>query len=239
MANQTAPILEFESVTTEDDPRYGAPITLASFQLNRGDLGIFRFDRHFAKNPLADAAMGLVELADGDIRFAGDSWAKLRPGRAARRRGEIGRLFGHHGWVYHLDVDENITLCERHHTHRPYPEIEKEALALADFFGLPTGLPTARPATVDPHTLQKSACVRMLLGSPQLLIIDEPPGGLYPDVLAALKNFLPSARLRGMAVLWTTADADTWSTADIDPTFRGDVTEPGLALSVNSATAIE
>jgi phospholipid/cholesterol/gamma-HCH transport system ATP-binding protein len=223
MANQGS-ILSFDSVSTAKDlPAYDLPMLNVSLALDAGELALFRFDRHAPRTVLPDAAMGLVEIASGSVRFMGDDWQRLSPGRAAERRGEIGRFFGTRGWVFHLDVDENITLSQRHHTRRPLAEIEHEANELAVTIGLKTGMPQVRPSLADAHDLQKCSCVRLLLGSPRLLIIDEPPTGLFSDVLSMLKPQIERLRNAGSAVLWMSADPAVWDDTAIKSTYRTDV----------------
>ena len=223
MANHDS-ILSFDSVSTATDlPEYDLPMLNMSLALAAGELALFRFDRQASRNILPDAAMGLVEIASGTVRFMGDDWQRLSPGHAAERRGEIGRFFGTRGWVFHLDVDENITLSQRHHTRRPMAEIEHEANELAVAIGLKTGMPQVRPSLADAHDLQKCSCVRLLLGSPRLLIVDEPPTGLFSDVLSMLKPQIERLRNAGSAVLWMSADPAVWDDAAIKPTFAADV----------------
>ena len=229
MDQPSAPILEFLEVTTAPDAWFDVPLTHASFALGNGDLAMFRFHHQAPRSPLADAAMGLAELQAGQVRFRGVPWQEISPTEEARRRGQIGRLFGMHGWVNHLDVDENITLRLRHHTRRPLAEIEREATELACAFGL-RELPRTRPANLDVHDLQGAACVRMLLGSPMLLIIDEPPSGFYPDVLVALRPQIATVRASGAAVVWLSADRAVWGDESLKATIRGEVGQPGLGL---------
>ncbi len=225
-------ILAFDSASTAQEvPGYDLPMLNASLRLNPGELALYRFNSQTPRFPLADAAMGLIDLATGRVQFMTDDWHKLFPGTASAHRGQIGRLFGSHGWVFHLDVEENVTLSQRHHTRRSLADIEQETLALSAAFGLPTGPPQVRPGMVNAHDLQRSAAVRLLLGSPRLLIIDEPPTGLFPDVLAALLPQIQKMRSAGSAVLWITADPTFWTDATINPTFRGDASQPNLQLT--------
>jgi phospholipid/cholesterol/gamma-HCH transport system ATP-binding protein len=218
--SDTAPILVFDSITTGIDPWYDTSVENFSLALKPGELGLIRFDRHAPRGPLPDAAMGLIELTAGEICFLGESWTSLSANVASQRRGQIGRLFAERGWVHHLDVDENITLRQRHHTRRAVAEIETEAEAIARAMGLRGGLPRVRPAHVDPRDLQRAAGVRMLLGSPPLLVVDEPPSGLYAEVFDALNEQVNTARGAGAAVLWLSADPAVW--ASLQPTFRVD-----------------
>src|SRR2546428_12714184 len=121
-----SPILEFSSVSTSPDIVYDLPLSDVTFALRGGELALVRFDHHAPRTPLADAAMGLAALDAGEVRILGENWETLSPDQASRCRGQIGRLFEHR-WVFHLDVDENVTLRLRHHTRRPLAEIDLEA----------------------------------------------------------------------------------------------------------------
>jgi phospholipid/cholesterol/gamma-HCH transport system ATP-binding protein len=219
------PILEFESVTTEPGQWPAGDLVDCTLSLAAGELALVRFDPRDGVGPIPDVASGMVEPARGAVRFRGKDWADMRPAGAARRRGRIGRYFGRHGWVNHLDVDENVTLRERHHTHRPLAEIHAEADALARALGLPDGLPTLRPGQTDPRELQRAACVRMLLGSPPLILFDEPPAGLPTALVDAVLAQLRRARGRGAAVLWLTADPLVWQNRAVEPTWTWDRTD--------------
>ena len=218
------PILAFDAVSTEVDLWPAGELCELSFAVRAGELALIRFDRRDGHGPIPDVAMGLVEPETGDVRIHGEPWSALRPAEASRARGQIGRYFGYHGWVKHLDVDENVTLRERHHTRRPLSDIADEADRLARAMGLANGLPTGRPAAVDPRDLQRAACVRMLLGGCPLILFDEPAGGLPPALTDAVAAEIRVARGRGVAVVWLTADAATWQDRSLDPTLRLDRT---------------
>ncbi len=233
------PILEFTSVTTSPDPWFDMPLLETTFAIKPGELGLIRFDHHSPRLPIADAAMGLAGLQTGDVHFLGQPWTTFSPREAAQNRGQIGRLFGVHGWVYHLDVDENMTLRLRHHTKRTLADIDREVIELSEVFGLHGDVPRSRPSNIDSRDLQRAACVRMLLGSPLLIVIDEPPSGFFSDILRVLVRQVEAARERGAAILWLSADAAVWTDDTLRPTFRGDAFEPGLGLMPATAAAAE
>jgi phospholipid/cholesterol/gamma-HCH transport system ATP-binding protein len=231
----TTPILAFDSVTTAVDDWFDTPLDHFDLAVNPGELALFRFDRHSHGVPVPDAAMGMVDLISGETRFQGQPWASLSARATAQQRGKIGRFFGEQGWVHHLDIDENITLRQRHHTRRPLVDIESEANQLAQSMGLTGGLPQVRPDRVEARDLQRAACVRMLLGSPLLLIIDEPAAGLYSDVLSALMEQVEKARVRGAAVLWLSADPFVWADDSLRPTRRINLAELRSGTAVAAA----
>jgi len=217
-------ILELTGVTVESDPTYDSPLWNVSLRLGAGELALVRLERGVVRLPLADAAEGLAEHYDGTATFLGREWRAVPAGEGAALRGRIGRVFdavgaGGAGWVSHLDVDENVMLAQRHHTRRSSSEIEAEAAKLARMFGLP-GLPRGRPAQTRATDLQRAACVRAFLGAPDLILLERPAQGVYPEIMPPLINAVRSARSRGAAVVWLTDTPAVWSDRGIRPTWR-------------------
>jgi phospholipid/cholesterol/gamma-HCH transport system ATP-binding protein len=169
--------------------------------------------------PLADAAEGLVTPVQGTVTFLGEDWQTMTPDRAAAQRGKIGRVFEGESWLSSLNVDQNITLAQRHHTRRPVKEIEREATQLCRVFGL-AGLPHGRPSNARWQDLQKAACARAFLGEPILILLEDPTVGIYADVIAPLIDTVRQARHRGAAVLWTTNELQVWNNPALGATAR-------------------
>ena len=217
-------ILELTGVTVESDPAYDSPIWNVSLRLGPGELALVRLERGVVRLPLADAAGGLAEDYVGTAAFLGRDWRSVARGEGAALRGRIGRVFDADaahgaGWVSHLDVDENIVLAQRHHTRRPSSEIEAEAAKLARMFGLP-GLPRGRPAQTRLPDLQRAACARAFLGTPDLILLERPAQGVFPEIMPPLINAVRSARARGAAVVWLTDTPAVWGDRGIRPTRR-------------------
>jgi phospholipid/cholesterol/gamma-HCH transport system ATP-binding protein len=217
-------ILELAGVTVESAPVYDSPVWNVTLRLAPGELALVRLERGVVRLPLADAAGGLAENYEGTAAFLGREWRSVAPGEGAALRGRIGRVFDAvgavgTGWVNSLDVDENIMLSQRHHTRRPTADIEAEAAKLARMFGLP-GLPRGRPAQMRLPDLQRAACVRAFLGTPDLVLLERPAQGVYPDIMPPLINAVRSARARGAAVVWLTDTPAVWADRGIRPTWR-------------------
>lgn len=212
-------ILKFGNVTVPAGPDYETGLWNISFELHSGDLLLVRIERENERLPLADAAEGLVPPTQGGVLFCAEDWQGMTADHAAAQRGKIGRLFEDEGWISDVDVDQNITLAQRHHTQRSEEEILAEALRLARLFGLP-GLPRGRPGKVRRWDLRKAACIRAFLGQPALIILEQPARGVYADFMAPLVNAVQSARARGAAVLWTVTDPQSWNYPGIHATTR-------------------
>ncbi len=196
------PILEFKGVTLRPDAFGRSGMRGLDFRLMPGDLARVQLEPGNELLPLADAAEGLLQPDEGTIALLGESWAAMPPDRELELRAGIGRVFDGHGWISNLNVLENLTLSQRHHTARPVPEIIAEARDLARAFGLPDA-PAVRPALVARRDLRRAEWVRAFLGRPALILLERPLAGVAAEHAPALARAVEAARQRGAAVLWT------------------------------------
>lgn len=222
-------VLEFQRVAVEGGHLYDSAIWQISFCLRRGELALVHLEEGHLRIPLADAAQGLVEPVQGSVSFLGKTWSSISHERKLAERAKIGRVFDEPGWISELDVDENITLSQRHHTRRTETEIRDEASELARLFSLP-GLPQGKPSSMRAPDLRRAACVRALLGKPELLILERPTAGVYPAIMPALMTAVRGAREHGAAILWTTDNWDLWNDPGVNPTIRCKMTGSQMSI---------
>jgi len=225
----TDTVLEFQQVTAEGGHLYDTAIWQISFRLRPSDLMLVRLEAGHLFLQLADAAQGLIEPTQGSVSFLGDRWSALSEEARLAARARIGRVYEEPGWISELDMDDNITLLQRHHTQRPESDIRDEASELARQFSLP-GLPQGKPSEMRAPDLRRAACIRAFLGQPELLILERPSAGVYPEIMPALMASIRAARLRGAAVLWTTDDWEVWNDVGIKPTIRGAMTGSQMSI---------
>lgn len=222
-------VLEFDEVTVDGGHGYDTAIWQVNLRLRRGELALVRLEASHLRTPLADAAQGLVDTLQGSVRFFGTPWPSMSSAARLAARAKIGRVFEEPAWISELDMDENITLAQEHHSRRPLAAVRENAAELARRFSLP-GLPLGRPALMLAPDLRRAACVRALLGTPELLILERPACGVYPEIMPALMASVGAARARGAAVLWTTDNPEEWNDAGIRPTVRCTMTGSQLSI---------
>ncbi|MGI9334420.1 MAG: ABC transporter ATP-binding protein, partial [Gammaproteobacteria bacterium] len=193
----------------------------ANLKLSSGELALVQCSEPAESALIADACAGLRVPSSGAVRFMGKDWSQLAPAARSRRRARIGRVFSRGNWLEHLSVADNILLPSLYHTRTPMRELRAQTLALARSFALP-GLPTGQPFAQPRSDLQRAACVRALLGSPSLIVLEEPTEHVYPEALAPLVNELRTLRDKGAAVLWLALDRRVWQDRSIpvDRRFR-------------------
>lgn len=196
-------ILEMTNVTLPAGGGERKDVRSVNVTLAMGGCIAVNVPAHGGYPSFMDVICGLLEPLEGTVLFDGEPWTKQTPDAAARRRHQIGRTFAQKGWLSNLDMDENITLAERHHTRRSESEIREEALAWARGFGWDE-LPLVRPAWADAKTLQIGDWVRALTGQRKLLIIEEPGDNMGEEECRALLAAVEEKRAADVAVIWLT-----------------------------------
>ncbi len=199
------PVLTFDSVTWATASASAEPLGPVDVVLPPGGMQGICYSAETDCPPIADLAAGLREPQAGQVTFAGQPWSAYAPFAAAAARGRIGRIFAGQAWVSNLDVDENITLAQRHHGHAKPADVRKSAEALARRLGL-NGLPGTRPAWTPRRELQLAQWVRALLAPPSLLLVEQPWPDFSDGPGAALRTEIETARKAGMAVVWLVND---------------------------------
>ncbi len=197
-------ILEFDQAQLTPRPGQAA-MAAVTLQLRAGEIVIVRVEPGNEQLPLADAALGLETPARGRVLFQDADWRTVAAEQALRLRARIGRVFDRDGWVSNLDILENITLAQRHHTRRPIAEIAAEAQTLARQFGLPA-VPPGRPAAVPHRDLRRAEWVRAWMGRPDLVCLERPGRGVATEHIARLAAGIRQVCARGGAALWLTDD---------------------------------
>lgn len=212
--NPNDPILEFEDVTIAAAVREHAGLSHVSARFGPGTLTLIQMEPGNEQLPLTDLATGLLCPAEGRVLFQGEAWTEMPPEQVGQRRAQIGRVFDGHGWISNLNVNENVTLAQRHHTRRPDAEILAEAEALARAFGL-NELPKIRPALVAPRDLRRAEWIRGFLGRPLLVLLERPMKGMPLEHLPRLISAVKETMARGAALLWLTDEDQVWQNPDL------------------------
>ncbi len=199
--------LTFESVTLEPMDEWGHPVRNISFELAAGDALGVSWPHASGYPSLADAVAGVWPPSVGTIMICGEDWQNCSADAAAQWRSRIGRIFAGTAWLSNLDVDENITLVQRHFTSRPHTEIVAEALDWMGRFGR-SALPNQRPVQVSGHDRTLAQWVRALLGERDVLILENPFADVSGTEAERFIAAVADKRAAGCAVLWIMESPD-------------------------------
>jgi branched-chain amino acid transport system ATP-binding protein len=144
------------------------------------------------KSSMLRAICGLLRPSSGEVRFAGETLAGLPPEEIARRGlamvPEGRQVFGT------LSVAENLRLAARGEGGEAIERLSERFPILRERAG-------QRADRLSGGEQQQLAIARALVGSPRLLILDEPSLGLAPRMVDATYELLSGLRDEGVTML--------------------------------------
>lgn len=152
--------------------------------------------------------MGLLDAQTaGMYHFDGIDIATLRdPERAGLRSRAIGFVFQSFHLIAHRTVLENVMLSEiyRKGPRRNRPERAAAALAQVGLSKRADYLPTR----LSGGERQRVAIARAIMGSPRILLCDEPTGNIDSTMTAAILDLFAQLNDNGLTIITITHDSD-------------------------------
>jgi ABC-2 type transport system ATP-binding protein len=179
----------FGNVTAVED------ITLA---VPRGTVFGFLGPNGAGKTTTIRLLLGLLPPTDGTLRVLGRTLPS--DGLAVRRR--TGVVLEQHGLYEGMTVGASLEFAARAFG-LSRPEAAVRVAELGERFGLADRL-SARPQTLSRGMRQRMSIARALVGSPELLVLDEPTNGLDAQAAADLRALLVELVAQGTTVFLTT-----------------------------------
>lgn len=180
-------------------------------RLQSGEGVVLRGPSGSGKSTLLHVLGCMLRPTSGVIDLQGTNpWALSPSGRAAARRADIGFVFQSGHLLPWLTLQSNVQVAGA---------TAQEASDLLDRVGL-ADRAQHLPGQVSGGERQRAAVARALVGSPTLILADEPTGTLDTDNAGAVLGLLEQARQGGTAiVLATHADAvpsAAWRTIQLE-----------------------
>ncbi|SHN18207.1 branched-chain amino acid ABC transporter permease/ATP-binding protein [Cryptosporangium aurantiacum] len=193
------PLLTVRDLTV----RYGGVVAVDGFSLDvpRGSIVGLIGPNGAGKTTAIDAISGFA-VASGSVSLGGHSLDGLRPHQ--RIRAGLGRTFQAIELYGDLSVRENVVvgLTARARSHRQAQERLAETL---DTLGL-TALADRPAGELSQGQRQLVSIARALVGNPQVLLLDEPAGGLDTAESHWLGERLRDLRAAGVTILMVEHD---------------------------------
>lgn len=176
--------------------RYGKQQALdhVSFTLESGHIYGFVGNNGAGKTTLFRILAGLVAPNSGSITLLGAS--TLKELRSARRK--VGFLLPRESFSEDLTALQNLMAFQRL---RGYHD-ENEAMTLLTKVGLDEDhVRRWKLQSLSTGEFQRVAIAAVQLGSPQLLVLDEPQNGLDPTAVHAFRQHILALQQEGMTVI--------------------------------------
>ena len=197
------PVLRFDNVSKVYAGGRQA-LREVSFDIQPGEMLFLTGHSGAGKNTL----LKLIHLAErpsrGTVLFNERNLAKVRRGREALHRREVGVVFQDHRLLLDRSVYENIALplilrgMKR-------GEIGKRVRSILERLGLGER-ERALPTQLSAGEQQRVGIARAVVGEPKLLLADEPTGNLDPTLSAEIMALFASLPERGTSVLVASHD---------------------------------
>jgi putative ABC transport system ATP-binding protein len=183
-------------------------LDIAEFQVGRGEKVFLRGASGSGKSTLLGLIGGVLQPRQGSVRVLGTELAGLRPGARDRFRGDhLGFVFQMFNLIPYLSVVDNVLLPARFTPRRgaafdSTAALHAEALRLLAALGLnDAGLQQRKVTELSIGQQQRVAAARALLGSPELIIADEPTSSLDHDARGDFLDLLMRECARSNATL--------------------------------------
>ena len=186
--------------------RYGgrAVIDGASFAVAAGEIVALLGPNGAGKTTTVEIIEGYRRADGGSVRVLGED--PVRGGRSLRAR--VGLMLQGGG------IDMRARPRETLHQYAGFHADPRDPDALLDLVGL-TAVATTRYRRLSGGERQRLGLALALVGQPEVVILDEPTGGMDPEGRAATRRIVADLRDAGVAVLLTSHDlADVERLAD-------------------------
>lgn len=162
------------------------------------------------KSTLLRVMMGLEEIDQGSITFAGQQYITARSGRSKTSidlavRQQIGMVFQHYTLFPHLTILQNLTLAPRKVRGEGRASAEERAMGLLCRFGL-ANKAGAYPSQLSGGQKQRVAIARALMLDPKLMLFDEVTSALDPELVAEVEQVILDLANQGMPMMIVTHD---------------------------------
>jgi putative ABC transport system ATP-binding protein len=173
-------------------------LNIATLQINRGERVFLRGPSGSGKSTLLNLLAGVTLPQSGVLKVLGQDMNAL--GSAQRdhfRAHHIGFIFQMFNLIPYLSVSENVTLPCRFSSKRKHKalgqgdSLEDEAIRLLDHLDMAQADVLHKPVNeLSAGQQQRVAAARALIGSPELVIADEPTSSLDADRRTAFIELL-------------------------------------------------
>ena len=158
--------------------------------------------------------LGLLDMpTSGTYHLAGSNVRALNDGqRAGLRSREIGFVFQAFHLISYRTVLENVMLSDvyRKGPRRSRSDRARAALALVGLGNRETFLATR----LSGGERQRAAIARSIMGSPSVLLCDEPTGNLDSATTASVLDLFAELNRSGLTIVMITHEADVAARAD-------------------------
>ena len=205
------PILQLEEVCYRWPGRTSFNLDVPALSLERAETVLLLGESGSGKSTLLSLICGTITAQSGHVRVAGTDIASMAAGqRDGFRAEQIGLIFQQFNLLPFATVQDNILLPLRFAPNRRKRVLNPntEAARLCRELGLPDDVMHTRAGTLSVGQQQRVAAARALIGTPPLIIADEPTSSLDAATQSTFLDLLfAQSRAHATTVLMVSHDA--------------------------------
>jgi phospholipid/cholesterol/gamma-HCH transport system ATP-binding protein len=201
MSGQSRGAIEFQNVTMGYDDRL--ILDDVSFIVNPGETKIVMGGSGTGKSTILKLVLGLIRPQAGRILVDGDDVTALSEREMIEVRRKIGMVFQEGALFDSLSVYENVgfRLFEQG---LPENEINEAVVRMLQFVNLGNTI-SMMPSELSGGMRRRVGIARALVGSPKLILFDEPTAGLDPPTARTILELAMKLRdLEGVSSIFVT-----------------------------------
>lgn len=208
---ESAPILKLDNVRYRWPGRASFGLHVPDLTLARSETVLLLGESGSGKSTLLSLICGTIIAGSGRVCVAGRDIAALSAGQRDRFRAEqIGLIFQQFNLLPFASVQDNILLPLKFAPDRSkrISDPMSEATRLCRDLGLPDDVMCAKAGALSVGQQQRVAAARALIGTPPLIIADEPTSSLDAATQATfLKLLFAQSRAHDTSLLMVSHDA--------------------------------
>jgi len=195
--------------------RHGENTILDSIDLSlpSGGIVIFGGRSGCGKSTLLEICAGLIKPRYGAVLWNGEEITGMSRYELYGRRKSMGYVFQGHALISNHSAFDNIALpLKCGGTDLGSEAIVKRVRSIMDELHIDRGVEKRFPEALSAAQLKLVAVARALIGEPELLILDEPFGGIDPVSAKMIAGVIWGRWKRGsMSILMATHSLGVWS----------------------------
>jgi len=197
-------MIEFRNVTKSFEDE--VVLRNVSFTIRRGETKIILGVSGSGKSTILKLILGLIRPDSGQIIFEDQDITRLSEQELADVRKKIGMVFQEGALFDSLDVRENVGYRLFEDGRMDDAEIEQVVLRLLSFVGLEDAI-DKMPAELSGGMKRRVGIARALVGTPRVVLYDEPTAGLDPITKRTIVDLMIKLRdVEGVTTVFVTHD---------------------------------
>jgi phospholipid/cholesterol/gamma-HCH transport system ATP-binding protein len=177
-----------------------------SFKINPGETKIILGESGSGKSTILKLILGLIRPDAGQILIEGQDITKMPERELVAVRSNIGMVFQEGALFDSLSVRENVGYRLSEEGKMDEDEIEAAVLQLLGFVGLEDAI-DKMPAELSGGMKRRVGIARALMGTPKVVLYDEPTAGLDPITKRTIVELIIKLRdMEGVTSVFVTHD---------------------------------